>query len=99
MGDLASLHQIFVPIHLNSHCFLIVVDLLNEVVKYLDSFKKSRLLTEQITVVFGSLNGCSSLAIGTLVISDYTRMRLAVNLVNNENNSKWDITEKLAVID
>ncbi|XLT62243.1 hypothetical protein HN873_018767, partial [Arachis hypogaea] len=33
------------------------------------------------------------------VISDYTRMRLAVDLVNDKNNSKRDIIEKLAVTD
>ncbi|QHO16002.1 hypothetical protein HN51_031378 [Arachis hypogaea] len=152
MGDLATLHQIFVPIHLNSHWFLIVVDLLNEVVKYLDSFKKGTLVTERMSAIntllnyleeflseknFGETpsfrniqfskykvrepdvpqqsaesNNCGiwvaqwmqltrywSLGNKTWVISDYTRMRLAVDLVNDENNSKRDIIEKLAVTD
>ncbi|QHN84324.1 Ulp1 protease family, carboxy-terminal domain protein [Arachis hypogaea] len=152
MGDLASLHQIFVPIHLNSHWFLIVVDLLNGVVKYLDSFKKGTLEAERKSVIntllnyleeflseknFGETpsfrniqfskykfrepdvpqqsaksNNCGiwvtqwmqltrywNLGNKTWVISDYTRMRLAVDLVNDENNSKRDIIEELAITD
>ncbi|XLR47227.1 hypothetical protein S83_031887 [Arachis hypogaea] len=40
-----------------------------------------------------------SLGNKTWVIFYYTRMRLAVDLVNNKNNSKHDIIEKLAVTD
>ncbi|QHO49632.1 Ulp1 protease family, carboxy-terminal domain protein [Arachis hypogaea] len=97
MGDLASLHKIFVPIYLNGHWFLIVVDLLYETVRYLDSFKKCTLMTKRMTVVFGSLNGCTSIAIGALIIRHV--MRLAVDLVNDYNNSKRDIIVELAVTD
>ncbi|QHN96969.1 Ulp1 protease family, carboxy-terminal domain protein [Arachis hypogaea] len=56
MGDLASLHKIFVPVYLNGHWFLIVVDLLNETVRYLDSFKKCTLMTERKSVINNVLN-------------------------------------------
>ncbi|RYR78270.1 hypothetical protein Ahy_A01g003013 [Arachis hypogaea] len=55
MGDLASLHQIFVPVYLNSHWFLIV-DLLYGTVRYLDSFKKCTLMTECKSVINNVLN-------------------------------------------
>ncbi|RYR28529.1 hypothetical protein HN51_061861 [Arachis hypogaea] len=152
MGDLASLHQIFVPVYLNGHWFLIVVDLLYEIVRYLDSFKKGTLMTERKSVINNVLNylenflsdknfsetpsfrniksskykfnepavpqqsaksnDCGiwvaqwmhlnrywSLGNKTWVVNDYTRMRLAVNLVNDSNNSKRDIIVELAVID
>ncbi|XLT04915.1 hypothetical protein HN51_043664 [Arachis hypogaea] len=56
MGDLANLHKIFVPVYLNGHWFLIVVNLLHETVRYLDSFKKSTLMTERKSVINNVLN-------------------------------------------
>ncbi|RYR50950.1 hypothetical protein Ahy_A06g025992 [Arachis hypogaea] len=137
MGDLASLHQIFVPVYLNDHWFLIVVDLFHETVRYLDSFKKGTLMTERKSVInnllnylenflsdknFGetpsfrniqfSKNDCGiwvaqwmhlncfwSLDNKTWVVNDFTRMRLAMDLVNDFNNSKRDIIVELSVID
>ncbi|XLT76109.1 hypothetical protein HN873_032383, partial [Arachis hypogaea] len=47
---------IFVPVHLNSHWFFIVVDLLNEVVRYLNSFKKGTLVIERMSAINTLLN-------------------------------------------
>ncbi|QHO25027.1 Ulp1 protease family, carboxy-terminal domain protein [Arachis hypogaea] len=51
MGDLGSLHEIFVPIHLNDHWFLIVVNLLYGTVRYMDSFKRCTSMTERKRVI------------------------------------------------
>ncbi|RYR03564.1 hypothetical protein Ahy_B06g082602 [Arachis hypogaea] len=150
MGDLASLHQIFVPVYLNDHWFLIVVDLLHELVRYLDSFKKGTLMTEHKNVINNMVNYLENLLsdknfgqtpsfrniqfskykfdepaipqqsaksndcgiwvaqwmqyfsyplCDIIVVNDYTKMRLAMDLVNDSNNSKRDIIVELAVTD
>ncbi|RYR77933.1 hypothetical protein Ahy_A01g002644 [Arachis hypogaea] len=45
------------------------------------------------------LNRYWSLDNKTCVVNDYSRMRLAVDLVNDYNNSKRDIIVELAVTD
>ncbi|XLR15601.1 hypothetical protein S83_043539, partial [Arachis hypogaea] len=51
MGDLGFLHEIFVPIHLNDHWFLIVVNLLYGTVRYMDSFKRCTSMIERKRVI------------------------------------------------
>ncbi|XLT51964.1 hypothetical protein HN873_044568, partial [Arachis hypogaea] len=45
------------------------------------------------------LNRYWSLGNKTWIVNDYTKMCLAVNLVNDSNNSKRDIIVELAVTD
>ncbi|QHN84895.1 uncharacterized protein DS421_16g532670 [Arachis hypogaea] len=87
MGDLGGLHKIFVPIYLNVHWFLIVVDLLPET------------------------NDCGNWVTQwmvlnhywrpdkTWVVNDYSRMRLAMDLVYDEHNPKRDMIKEFPVTD
>ncbi|RYR01869.1 hypothetical protein Ahy_B06g080729 [Arachis hypogaea] len=159
MGDLGGLHKIFVPIYLNVHWFLIVVDLLPETVRYMDSFKCCILMTErkrviddvlnylekflpdnnfQETPLFRNLqfskykfnelvvsqqlpnrkfkirifkNDCGNWVTQwmvlnhywrpdkTWVVNDYSRMRLAMDLVYDEHNPKRDMIKEFPVTD
>ncbi|RYR19524.1 hypothetical protein Ahy_B03g064325 [Arachis hypogaea] len=151
MGDLGFLHEIFVPIHLNDHWFLIVVNLLYGTVRYMDSFKRCTSMIERKRVIDDVLtylekfvsdknfqetpshknlqfskykfseptvpqqkansNDCGIWVAEWMIlnhywgvnkpwiVNDYSRMRLAVDLVYKWHNPKRDMIKELAVAD
>ncbi|XLS61422.1 hypothetical protein HN51_015650 [Arachis hypogaea] len=151
MGDLGGLHEIFVPIHLNGHWFLIVVNLLYKTVRYMDSFKGCTSMTVRKGVIDDVLtylekfvsdknfqetpshenlqfskykfsepavpqqkaksNDCGIWVAEWMilnhywgvnkpwVVNDYSRLRLAVDLVYKWHNPKRHTIKDLAVAD
>ncbi|QHO01966.1 Ulp1 protease family, carboxy-terminal domain protein [Arachis hypogaea] len=143
--------DIFVPIHLNDHWFLIVVNLLYGTVRYMDSFKRCTSMIERKRVIDDVLtylekfvsdknfqetpshknlqfskykfseptvpqqkansNDCGIWVAEWMIlnhywgvnkpwiVNDYSRMRLAVDLVYKWHNPKRDMIKELAVAD